>query len=152
MRSKVVFWSISLILTILVFAVPTGLSNAQAPTPTPTEQMYSRFDLLTRIAPKQYDRNPPAFQEANLIPNVGATTVDGASWGLTFLQIFGEANVQTYLLGILILLLLIFWIRKFLIEQMKKRQVSPFEMQMRQGYKQFKQNTREFRQYRRGRR
>jgi hypothetical protein len=150
MRTRLLFSSLIVIVAMVSLAIPEQIGLAQVP--TPTEQVYSRFDLLTRIAPKEYEHRPPAFQEANLIPNVGATTVDGASWGLTFLQIFGEANVQTYLLGILIMLFLIFWIRKFLIDQMKKRQVSPFEMQMRQGYKEFRENTRDFRRFRRGRR
>lgn len=137
------------VIMMLCFAIPTSLITAQGPTATPTEQMYSRASLLTQIAPKPFVRNTPAFQEINLISDVGNTTIDGASWGLTFLQIFKEANVQVILLGILIALLLVYWLRKFLIEQLKKREVSPAEMQFRENYKKFRANTREYRQYRR---
>lgn len=140
-----------LLISALLLFLPTSAAQAATPTPFPTptpEPMYSRTDLLAKIAAKPYHITP-MFEDLDMMTKVSDTTLDGTSWGLTFLSILNDVGVQTFFIGILLLLILVFWSRKMIIEKMKKREISPAEAQFRQQYKQFRGNIKEYRQFNR---
>lgn len=138
-------WWIAIVLTILIF--PTSIAQATTPTPVPTsEPMYSRTDLLAKIAPKPYSITP-MFEDLDMITKVTDTTLDGTSWGLTFISILNAAGVQTFLIGLVILLMLVFWLRKTLVEKMNKREMSPAEVQFRAARDQFRRDVADLRKF-----
>lgn len=126
------YLTITALLVSLLFAAP---AHAQGPTTTP-EPQYSRSDLLARIAPKPFSITP-MFTGIDMPTKIADTTLDGTSWGLTLISILEASGVQTFLLGLVMILMLVFWLRKTLVEKMNKRELSPLETQ----FKQFNQSV-----------
>ncbi len=136
-------YSILAIAIALAFT-PTA-AHAQGPTSTP-EPMYSRSDLLARIAPKSYTISP-SFTELDMMTKVTDTTIDGTSWGMTLISILQASGVQTAFIGLIILLMLVFWLRKTLLEKLNKREISPAEAQIRDFRKSFSNDLKDYRKF-----
>lgn len=143
---------LSVIVIAFVLFLPTSAVQADTPTPTP-EPMYSRTDLLAKIAPKPFNITP-AFQDIEIMDKFTDVTADGASWGLTLFAILEASGVPAHIAGIFLLMIIMFWLRKVLVEKMEKRELTPAEQWLktsdtRKKYDRFRQDAKEFRQYRR---
>lgn len=85
--------AITLLLLFTLAVLPGQQVNAT--TPTPTQVMYNRSDLLAKLAPKSYTINSMNLNYGSPA-DVGA---QGGSWFLTVQNILSDSGARVFILG-----------------------------------------------------
>jgi hypothetical protein len=134
---------------VVLLALPGPLMAQGTPTPslvpsaTLVQRMYNRTDLLTQIGPRAVNATA-AFSELQLPSTIVDTLASGGQWYLTFDAILANAGVYAFIAGILMLMMIIYWSRRKLVEMTDRPQIADQKRQD-QEMKRFRKDFRKFR-------